>query len=130
MFWGNESKGAVYNNKFNFSEEKTHEKIADCQTVALKLHIWKVLKILMNAQKGLSLMETNSISGLIIEISISAEALPLVYFILFQILQNWQWELWKNVSGMAEHCQPPPAVRMSKNIMKEHFEKSHVIILL
>lgn len=51
-----------------------HEKIADCQTVALKLHIWRVLKILMNAQKDLSLMEANTISGIIMEISISAEA--------------------------------------------------------
>lgn len=39
----------------------------------------------MNAQKGLSLMEANTISGVIIEISISAETLSLIYFILCQI---------------------------------------------
>lgn len=44
----------------------------------------------MNEQKSLSLMEASTISGVIIEISISAEALPLIYLILFQILQNWQ----------------------------------------
>lgn len=41
-------------------------------------------------------MEANTISGVIIEISISAEAVNLIYFIPFQILLNWQWELRKN----------------------------------
>lgn len=84
----------------------------------------------MNAQKDLSLMEAKNISGIIIEISISAEALPFFYFIIFQMLQNWHRELWKNISRMAEHCQLPPAVRMSKSIKKQHSEKSDIVISL
>ena len=61
-----------------------------CQIVALKLPISRVMKILVNAEKGLSLMEAKISSEVINDISVPAETLPHIYFILCQISQNWQ----------------------------------------